>query len=451
MAFPLSRLPLTFLARDSSKLSRFATIVLAERYKARIRVFHSHQHQGRRVNDSKSREFLTCTALISAVGLGYVLYNWKDDIWRRIENLAVPNCPVIHAVSLPPSNGNQNRDRYNFIADVVEISAPSVVYIEIKDNRRIDFFTGKPATTSNGSGFIVSQDGLILTNAHVVVNKPNTTVKVRLYDGSTYTGVIEDVDLQSDLATVRIKKTNLPVMKLGCSANIRPGEFVVAIGSPLALSNTITSGVVSSVNRQSQELGLHNPHMGYIQTDAAITFGNSGGPLVNLNGEAIGINAMKVTSGISFAIPIDYAKEFLKKVELRKKDKGNAKYFFTPSQCNVRKISEIILVGVTFQEGPRRRYMGITMQTLMPDTLLEMQQYNEYMHVRHGVLVWKVMLGSPAHNAGLQPGDVVTHANGDPVVDSTNIYKVLEQPGSIKLQVIRKGKILYITVEPEDI
>lgn len=136
MAFPLSRLPLTFLARDSSKLSRFATIVLAERHKTRIRVFHSHQHQGRRVLDNRSREFLTCTALISAVGLGYVLYNWKDVIWRRIENLAVPNCPVIHAVSLPPSNGNQNRDRYNFIADVVEISAPSVVYIEIKDNRR---------------------------------------------------------------------------------------------------------------------------------------------------------------------------------------------------------------------------------------------------------------------------------------------------------------------------
>ncbi|XP_050449591.1 serine protease HTRA2, mitochondrial [Cataglyphis hispanica] len=426
MAFPLSRLP--FLARDSPKLSRFATIVLAERHKTRIRVFHSHQHQGRKVFENRSREFLTCTALISAVGLGYVLYNWKDVIWRRIENLAVPNCPVIRAVSLPPSNGNQNRDRYNFIADVVEISAPAVVYIEIKDNRRIDFFTGKPATTSNGSGFIVNQDGLILTNAHVVVNKPNTTMKVRLYDGSTYTGVIEDVDLQSDLATVRIKKTNLPIIKLGSSANIRPGEFVVAIGSPLALSNTITSGIVSSVNRQSQELGLHNPHMGYIQTDAAITFGNSGGPLVNLNGEAIGINAMKVTSGISFAIPIDYAKEFLKKVELRKKDKG-----------------------VTFQAGPKRRYMGITMQTLMPDTLLEMQQYNEYMHVRHGVLVWKVMLGSPAHNAGLQPGDIVTHANGDPVVDSTNIYKVLEQPGSIKLQVVRKGKILHITVEPEDI
>lgn len=133
MAFVLSRL--TFLTRDSSKLSsRLATIVLAERSEARIRVFHSHQHQDRRVLDKRSKVFLTCTALFSAVGLGYILYKWKDDI-RRIETPAVPNRPVIRAVSLPPSDNNQNRDKYNFIADVVEISAPSVVYIEIKDNR----------------------------------------------------------------------------------------------------------------------------------------------------------------------------------------------------------------------------------------------------------------------------------------------------------------------------
>ncbi|XP_029172369.1 serine protease HTRA2, mitochondrial [Nylanderia fulva] len=423
MASPLSRLPQTFLARNGSKLSQFATIVLVERQPG-VRVLHSHRHQDRRTFDSGPKQFLTCTALISALGLGYILYNnWKDDIRQRIKNL-VPNYPVIHSVSL---SDNQNRDKYNFIADVVEISAPSVVYIEIKDSSRVDFFTGKIVTTSNGSGFIINQDGLILTNAHVVINKPNTSVKVRLYDGTTHIGVIEDIDLESDLATVRIKKTNLPVMKLGCSANIRPGEFVVAIGSPLALSNTITSGVVSSVNRQSEELGLHNSQIGYIQTDAAITFGNSGGPLVNLNGEAIGINAMKVTSGISFAIPIDYAKEFLHKAELRKKNKD-----------------------IVFQGAPKRRYMGITMQTLMPDTLLEMQQYNEYMHVRHGVLVWKVMLGSPAHNAGLQPGDVITHANDEPVLDSHNIYKILERPGTIQLQVVRKGKNLHVTVEPED-
>lgn len=129
MASPLSRLPRTFLAKDGSKLSQFASIVLAERHQPGIRVLHSHRHQGRRTFDNGPRQFITCTALISALGLGYVLYNWKDNIRRRIESLVVPNSPVIHAVSM----SNNNRDKYNFIADVVEISAPSVVYIEIKD------------------------------------------------------------------------------------------------------------------------------------------------------------------------------------------------------------------------------------------------------------------------------------------------------------------------------
>lgn len=120
------------------------------------------------------------------------------------------------------------------------------------DTKRFDYYTGKPVTISNGSGFIVESAGLILTNAHVVLNKPHSVVNVRLQDGRTFVGIVEAIDPVSDLATVRITCNDLPAMKLGVSSTLLAGEFCVALGSPLGMSNTVTAGVVSSTGRNSQ-------------------------------------------------------------------------------------------------------------------------------------------------------------------------------------------------------
>ncbi|XP_070503551.1 serine protease HTRA2, mitochondrial isoform X2 [Chironomus tepperi] len=295
----------------------------------------------------------------------------------------------------------------------------------------MDFFSGKPSTVSNGSGFIISSDGLILTNAHVVINKPRSIVSVKLHDGRTFQGFVEAVDPISDLATVRINCKNLHAMKLGKSSDLRAGEWVVALGSPLSLSNTVTAGVVSSTQRPSEELGLRGRNINYIQTDAAITFGNSGGPLVNLDSEVIGINSMKVTAGISFAIPIDYAKNFLKLAEERLK------------------------TGKTTSESiSGKRYMGITMLSLTPDIIYELKQRGSSIpdKIQHGILVWKVIAGSPAQIGGLMAGDIIISINGQEVTQSSDVYDILATNSASKdilMMNVWRGKLIKIAVTPE--
>lgn len=186
--------------------------------------------------------------------LAYKYYTTKDSGINPLQYLLGPS--VKAAIPAPNEKFSSNRKRFNFFADIVEVAAPAVVYIEIKDKRHVDYYTHEPVTASNGSGFIVEQNGLILTNAHVVINKPHTYVQVRLQDGRKFIGNVETVDPASDLATVRIECKSLPILKLGKSADLRAGEWVVALGSPLALNNTVTAGVVSSPHRASKELGL---------------------------------------------------------------------------------------------------------------------------------------------------------------------------------------------------
>lgn len=183
------------------------------------------------------RNFRKTLVMSCAIASGVIAFNvFKDELPQLLPEL--PKVSAATAFETPPATSR--RSQFNFIADVVDIAAKSLVYIEIQDTRRMDYHTGKPATVSNGSGFVVESNGLILTNAHVVINKPRSVVSVKLSDGRVFMGVVEAVDPISDLATVRIQCKNLPAMKLGQSANLRAGEFVVALGSPLCESLEIT-------------------------------------------------------------------------------------------------------------------------------------------------------------------------------------------------------------------
>eukprot|EP00076_Gallus_gallus_P031276 XP_015156781.1 serine protease HTRA2, mitochondrial isoform X3 [Gallus gallus] len=342
--------------------------------------------------------------LAAALGAGAaaLVLLWAREGRRPSLRAAVPAPPA------PPPGSP--RAAFNFIADVVEKTAPALVYVEIVGRHP---FSGREVPISNGSGFLVSPDGLIVTNAHVVANRRR--VRVKLASGEQYDAVVQDVDQVADIATIRIKpKHPLPTLPLGRSSEVRQGEFVVAMGSPFALQNTITSGIVSSAQRGSRELGLAASDMEYIQTDAAID-----------DGEVIGVNTMKVTSGISFAIPSDRLRKFLQKEEERKSSWfGNAE--------------------------TKRRYIGVMMLTLTPSILAELKLRDpSFPDVSYGVLIHKVIIGSPAHQAGLKAGDVVLEINGQATRRAEDVYEAVRTQQSLALLVRRSYDTLLVSVVPE--
>uniref|UniRef100_A0A1A8E4L0 Serine protease HTRA2, mitochondrial n=1 Tax=Nothobranchius kadleci TaxID=1051664 RepID=A0A1A8E4L0_NOTKA len=375
--------------------------------------------RGRRLNPS----------IWKSVGLaicGAVLLDRDKDEHGDAKVLKPGSCVgliLASAQCASPFKPDSPRFRYNFIADVVEKSAPAVVYIEILGRHP---FSGREVPVSNGSGFIVSSDGLIVTNAHVVANK--RAVRVKLPNGDSYNATVQDVDPEADIATIRITpKSPLPTLTLGQSSDVRQGEFVVAMGSPFSLRNTITSGIVSSAQRGSKELGLSNSNMEYIQTDATIDFGNSGGPLINLDGEVIGINTMKVTAGISFAIPSDHVKVFLEKAAKRKTS------WFGESRS-------------------KPRYIGVMMLTLTQSIIAQLKTRDpSFPNVTHGVLIHRVITGSPASRAGMLPGDIVVEINGVKVFSAEEIYKAIRSNSNIAVMVMRGNNLIQLQVTPEGI
>jgi len=267
--------------------------------------------------------------------------------------------------------------------------------------------------TSMGSGFLISDDGYVLTNHHVVDGADRITV--RLSDRREFKATLVGSDQQSDVALLRIEGKGLPALRTGNSNQLKPGQWVVAIGSPFGLDHSVTAGIVSAVGRSNPYADQR--YVPFIQTDVAINRGNSGGPLLNTKGEVVGINSQIFSNsggymGVSFAIPIDVAMNAVQQLRA------------------TGKVSRGQLgVAVQAVTSENARALGL------PDS--------------DGALVFEVGEGSAADKAGIQRMDVIRAVNGKPVIASSDLPPLIGAmvPGSrAKVSVFRNGKIVDLTV-----
>ncbi|MDD6255811.1 MAG: trypsin-like peptidase domain-containing protein [Eubacteriales bacterium] len=277
-------------------------------------------------------------------------------------------------------------DSLDAASAIAEKVMPSVVGISTTEQTQVQSLFGTQSGTVEGvgTGIIVSSDGYILTNSHVVSDGSVDTITVDLYDGSTYSGSVLWSDSSLDLAIVKIDATGLTAAELGNSDDVKIGDYALAIGNPLGLNyeRSVTSGIISGLNRtittQDESTGATNNMEGLIQTDAAINSGNSGGPLVNSSGQVIGINTAKASSseGLGFAIPINTATPIIKQI----KEKGT----YTASYMGIS---------------------GVDLSTIMAN-------YKTNFNADSGVYIAQIFTDSPAASAGLKEGDIITAIDG---------------------------------------
>jgi S1-C subfamily serine protease len=323
----------------------------------------------------------------------------------------------------------------NFIADAVEKVGPAVVRIdkvvrriEVLQNPILKQFFGdrlpEREERGTGSGFILTADGRILTNAHVIDGTDN--VKVTLKDGRTFQGKVVGTDSVTDVAVVKIDALRLPTVRLGKSEDLNPGQWAIAIGNPLGLDNTVTAGIISATNRSGYEVGdpnFQDKRVNFIQTDAAINPGNSGGPLLNDRGEVIGINTVirADAQGLGFAIPIQTAERVVKQLFAKGK-----------------------------VEHP---YLGIQMIDLTPELRKELnadKNVNPKITQDEGILIVRILGSSPAAQAGLREGDVIQKIDGKPVRLASEIQAKVEASEvgqTLKLEVSRNGQPQTVNVK----
>lgn len=342
----------------------------------------------------------------------------------------VPAVPSPQNTEPAPVSTDGVRTSY---ADVVEKTSGAVVRIEAVTKAKPqaeapktpfdDFFKQfqqpNPGPERGlGSGVIVSADGSILTNAHVVDGAE--TITVLTIDNKSFDAKVVGIDKMSDLAVLKIEAQNLPFLSLGNSDNVRIGDIVLAIGNPLGIGQSVTSGIISAKGRRT---GLSDgSYEDFLQTDAAINRGNSGGALVNLNGELIGINSQILSTsggniGIGFSIPSNMAKSVMEQL---------------------------------LKDGSVHRGMlGVNIQNLTDDMSKALG-----ISTTEGVLISGVQSGSSAEKAGLKRGDVITAINGEKVEDRNVLRNKVAgtQPGTeIKLSILRDGKEEEITATLDEV
>ncbi|MDJ0535958.1 MAG: HhoA/HhoB/HtrA family serine endopeptidase [Xenococcaceae cyanobacterium MO_207.B15] len=374
--------------------------------------------------------------LICGTSIGFVASRYHKQqplvVETPIYSTALPGL----SIQPPALNSNQN---VNFIAQAVQKVGPAVVRIDasrtltssLPEKFTQPFFRRffgdgegiqERVERGTGSGFIISEDGRLITNAHVV--EGSKTVKVTLRDGQIHEGQVIGLDKITDVAVVKIDATNLPTAILGKAENLTPGEWAIAIGNPLGLDNTVTVGIISAIDRSSSQVGVPDKRVRFIQTDAAINPGNSGGPLLNAQGEVVGINtAIRADAqGLGFAIPIETAQRI-------------AKQLFTKGKAD-------------------HPYLGVHMINLSPEAKKEinLQKALEFeITEEKGVLIVKVVPNSPADQAGFQMGDTIIKVGERSVENSLQVQEEVENSeiGQIlAVEVIRNGKIQTIEVRP---
>ena len=352
---------------------------------------------------------------------------WALPVWAQV---ASPIVATTAATALSPSISSES-----FVANAVRSVGGAVVRIDTERTvtRNVPdmfyddpFFRGRigggfqsipqeERLRGQGSGFIINDQGDILTNAHVVNNADQVTVKLK--DGRQFEGYVEGVDEITDLAVIRIDTAGeaLPVSQLGDSDSVEVGDWAIAVGNPLGLDNTVTLGIVSTLKRSSAAVGIPDKRIDFIQTDAAINPGNSGGPLLNAQGEVIGINtAIRADAmGIGFAIPINKAKA--------------------------------IQASLSRGERIAHPYLGVQIATLTPDMAkMNNEDPNSAIELPEtdGVLVIRVLPNTPAAEAGLRRGDVITDVAGFRVKQADQLQSRVDQ--------VKVGESLQMTLRRGD-